>query len=102
MKACIQLCINDIAPSSTVLGTLNALALTVNSGVRGFAPVLSTSIFAVGVKWGFADGHLVWFYLVVLSAGLYIATLYLPEAAQGKIKSDLPSQQGDEEDEGAV
>ena len=73
-----------------MLGTLNALALTVNSGVRAFAPVLATSLFATGVKLGFAHGHLAWIILIVLSVMLSGAVYFLPEAAKGKVKK--PSQ----------
>ena len=69
---------------------MNALALTVNSGVRAFAPVLGTSLFATGVKWGWAHGHLAWIILVILSVLFIIPMYYLPEAAEGKVKK--PSQ----------
>ncbi|KAK5709913.1 hypothetical protein LTR17_019361 [Elasticomyces elasticus] len=95
--ACVQLALNDISPSSTVLATVNALALTVNSGVRAFAPVAFTSLFAVGVKWGWADGHLIWLVLIVIALGLNVACWFLPKAAEGnygKVK-----KVGDEEEE---
>lgn len=82
--ACVQLCLNDISPSSNVLATVNALALTVNSGVRAVAPVAFTSLFAAGVKLGWADGHLVWFFLVAIAAGLNVALYWLPEKAEGR------------------
>jgi hypothetical protein len=72
-----------------VLGTINALALTINSGIRAFAPVLATSIFAAGVKWGFADGHLAWFLLMAMAAGLYVACWFIPEAAEGRPKNKM-------------
>ncbi|KAK3700392.1 hypothetical protein LTR37_016003 [Vermiconidia calcicola] len=94
--ACVQLCINDISPSATVLGTLNALALTLSSGVRAFAPVVATSIFAAGVKWGFADGHLIWFILIIWAALLNVACYYLPAAAEGNLKKQSsPTTRGD-------
>ena len=86
LSACAQLCINDISPSSTVLATLNALALTVNSGVRAFAPIAGTSIFAAGIKWGWADGHLIWILLFVLALALNAAVWWLPEEAEGRPK----------------
>ena len=82
--ACVQLCLNDISPSPTVLATVNALALSLNSGVRAVAPALFNSIFATGVKIGWADGHLVWFILVALALALNIPVYFLPEAAQGR------------------
>ncbi|KAK5164294.1 uncharacterized protein LTR77_009989 [Saxophila tyrrhenica] len=95
--AAIQLCINDIAPSSSVLATLNALALTINSGVRAFAPVVGTSIFASGIKWGFADGHLAWLVLIAWGLVLNVVCWYLPEAAEGRPK---PRAKAGDEDRG--
>ncbi|KAK4540617.1 hypothetical protein LTR36_009047 [Oleoguttula mirabilis] len=89
--ACVQLCINDISPSSTVLATVNALSLTVNSGVRAFAPVAFTSIYAAGVKLGWADGHLIWFFLVAIALALNVAVYFLPERAEGRYKKKQPA-----------
>jgi len=76
--------VNDIAPTSTVLGTVNALALTVNSGVRAVAPIAGTSLFAVGVKLQWADGHLVWFVFLAAAVGLNVLARFIPEKAQGR------------------
>ncbi|KAK0254924.1 hypothetical protein B0A54_13360 [Friedmanniomyces endolithicus] len=81
--ACVQLALNDISPSSAVLATVNALALTVNSGIRAFTPVAFTSLYAVGVKWGWADGHLIWFVLIAVALALYVDCWFLPAAAEG-------------------
>lgn len=81
--ACVQLCINDISPSSAVLATVNALALTVNSGVRAFAPVAFTSLYAVGVRTRWADGHLIWFVLILVTSALNVALYFLPAKAEG-------------------
>ncbi|CAK3791141.1 MFS general substrate transporter [Lecanosticta acicola] len=90
--ACVQLCLNDISPSPTVLATVNALALTLNSGVRAVAPALFNSIFATGIRIHWADGHLVWFILVALALLLNVPVCYLPEAAEGRpIKQKKPS-----------
>ena len=105
LTACVQLCINDISPSATVLGTLNALALTISSGVRAFAPIVATSTFAAGVKAGFADGHLIWLIFIALAVGLYVACLFLPEAAEGKLKkppSDESSGGEGDDDDGII
>ncbi|SMR64379.1 unnamed protein product [Zymoseptoria tritici ST99CH_3D1] len=82
--ACVQLCLNDVSPSPTVLATVNAIALTVNCGVRAVAPALFTSLYAFGIKLGWADGHLAWFLVVAIALGLNVATRYLPEAAEGR------------------
>ena len=84
--ACVQLCLNDISPSSSVLATVNALALMVTSGVRAIAPVAFTSLYATGVKRGWADGQLIWFFLVALALGLNLAVYFLPEKAEGRYK----------------
>ncbi|KAK6610953.1 major facilitator superfamily transporter [Botrytis cinerea] len=59
---CGQLALNDIAPSSETLGTLNSIALAVTSGTRAFVPALFTIIFAYGVThqilWGISSGYL--------------------------------------------
>ncbi|EME86364.1 uncharacterized protein MYCFIDRAFT_45398 [Pseudocercospora fijiensis CIRAD86] len=99
---CVQLCLNDIAPSHTVLATLNALALTVNSGIRAVAPALFTSIYAFGVKIQWADGHLCWFILIALAAALNIPLRFLPEAAEGRPdqqKADKKSTSATEDQE---
>ncbi|KAK4555355.1 hypothetical protein LTR86_007652 [Recurvomyces mirabilis] len=97
--ACVQLAINDVAPSSQVLATVNALALAVNSGVRAFAPVVFTSLFAVGIKSQWADGHLIWVILFVLAIGLHIACWFLPAQAEGKYDEQVKPRQRTENDE---
>lgn len=67
-----------------MLATVNALALTVNSAVRASAPIAFTSLYAVGVKLQWADGHLAWFVLVSIASGLSLAVHFLPEAAEGR------------------
>ena len=52
-------------------------------------PALFTSIFATGVKWGWADGHLVWFIIVAMGLGLTIATFFIPEAAEGRAEGKI-------------
>ncbi|RMY82407.1 hypothetical protein D0864_02232 [Hortaea werneckii] len=93
--ACVQLCLNDISPSSTVLATVNALGLTVSSAVRAFAPVAFTSIYAAGVKGQILDGHLIWALLIVLTLGLNILCFFLPRAAEGRYKAPVPEGEGD-------
>lgn len=92
--ACVQLCLNDVAPSPEVNATLNALALVVTSGVRAVAPALSTSVFALGVKRGWIDGHLFWVVLCVLALALSAILRWLPARAEGDLKRK--SQETDE------
>lgn len=78
----VQLALNDVAPSPAVLGTLNALALTITSGLRAFSPVLFTSLFAVSVKGNLVWGYLVWLILTVIAAGFTVSTRLLPAASE--------------------
>ncbi|KAI7253652.1 MFS general substrate transporter [Hortaea werneckii] len=93
--ACVQLCLNDISPSSTVLATVNALGLTLSSAVRAFAPVAFTSIYAAGVKGQILGGHLIWALLIVLTLGLNILCFFLPRAAEGRYKASVREGEGD-------
>jgi hypothetical protein len=87
ISAAIQLALNDISPSPQTLGTLNALALTLISGLRAVVPALFTSIFATGVRNHILDGHLVWIILVLLALGYTVGVRWLPEKAEGKVKT---------------
>ena len=100
--ACTQLFINDISPSKSVLATLNALALTVGSAVRAFTPALFTSIFALGVKIQWADGHLVWVFLVAIGVLLNVPMYFLPERAEGRPKKKAPRDRSSELDSNQV
>ncbi|ERF74471.1 hypothetical protein EPUS_03909 [Endocarpon pusillum Z07020] len=82
----IQLALNDIAPSSIALGTLNAIALTITSGIRTVAPAIFTSIFAVGVQNQILWGYLVWVVMVLLALTTAAAVRWLPKEAEGKSK----------------
>lgn len=88
LSAAIQLALNDIAPTHATLGTLNAIALTLVSAIRAFAPALFSSIFATGVRLDFLDGYLVWLILVTLALGYTVAIRWLPEKAEGKLKGE--------------
>lgn len=90
LLAGVQLALNDIAPSHATLGTLNAIALTLVSGIRAVAPALFASLFATGVKNQIMGGLFVWPILVVMALVLLPAIRYLPEKAEGKTK---PRQQ---------
>jgi len=88
IKAAVQLALNDIAPSPQTLGTLNALALTLVSGLRAVAPALFASIFATGARTQILDGYLVWYVLVLLALALTVTVRWLPEKAEGKLKEE--------------
>jgi hypothetical protein len=83
-----------------VLGTVNAVALTVSSAVRAVAPAAATSLYAWGLKIQWADGHLAWFVLIALSLLLNYPVYYIPEAAQGRPEQQEPKQKKLDEVEG--
>lgn len=83
--ACVQLCLNDIAPSPSTLATLNAVALTVNSGLRAVAPVGMASLYAVGIKGGWLHGQLGWIFLTIMGLTLNVSVRWLPKKAEGDL-----------------
>jgi hypothetical protein len=87
-SAAVQLALNDIAPSPSTLGTLNALALTLVSAIRAVAPAAFSSIFATGVRNQIFDGHLVWVIMVSMALACIFVVRWLPEKAEGKLKED--------------
>ncbi|KAM0195448.1 hypothetical protein ACHAPC_000643 [Botrytis cinerea] len=84
--ACGQLALNDIAPSSETLGTLNSIALAVTSGTRAFVPALFTIIFAYGVTHQILWGYFIWVFEISVAIGLVIAVPFLPKEAYGRGK----------------
>lgn len=83
--AACQLAINDISPSPETLGTVNAISLTLNSGLRSVAPALFSSLFAVGVDEQIFKGYLAWVILVILAIGYRGSLVWLPARVEGKI-----------------
>lgn len=94
--ACVQLCLNDVAPSPGTLATLNAVALTVNSGLRAVAPVGMTSLYALGIKGGWLHGQLGWIILIAMAVMLNVSVRWLPERAEGDLHHKIKVV-GDEE-----
>lgn len=74
-----QLSLNDSAPSTRVLGTLNALAMTISSGIRSVVPAVSTVVYAVGVRNQILAGQLIWVIMVPLAAVLIFVIRWLPD-----------------------
>lgn len=93
LTAAIQLAINDISPSRGAFGTLNALALALVSGIRAFAPILFSSLFATGVRLQIANGELVWLILIGLTFVLNAALRWLPEKAEGRPKQQTRTRE---------
>jgi hypothetical protein len=84
MIAAVQLALNNVSPSPAILGTLNALALALNSGIRAWTPALFTSMFALGVRNHILYGQFFWLIVIILSAGLIVSLYWLPKKAEGK------------------
>ncbi|KAI0189003.1 major facilitator superfamily domain-containing protein [Xylaria flabelliformis] len=78
----VQLALNDVSPSHETLGMLNALALTLVSGLRSFSPALFASLFAVGVRNQYLSGYFVWVILFILAVGFTVSTRFLPETSE--------------------
>ncbi|KAG9230225.1 major facilitator superfamily domain-containing protein [Amylocarpus encephaloides] len=83
----VQLALNDISPSHQTLGTINAVALTLTSGIRAVGPVLITSIFALGAHTQILNGYLVWVVLIAVALLGSVSVRYLPEIAEGRPKN---------------
>ncbi|KAK1755377.1 major facilitator superfamily domain-containing protein [Echria macrotheca] len=75
----IQLALNDVSPSPAALATLNALALSLVTGVRAFAPAAFASLFAVGARTQWLWGYAIWVLLVALACGFTVVSRYLPD-----------------------
>ncbi|OCK85277.1 MFS transporter [Lepidopterella palustris CBS 459.81] len=82
----VQLALNDVSPSHETLGTLNALALVLSSGIRAVAPAVSTAVFAIGVRGKIFGGHLFWIVLISIAAAVNVNIRFLPAQAQGGFK----------------
>ncbi|KAF1344260.1 major facilitator superfamily transporter [Delphinella strobiligena] len=93
----VQLALNDISPSPQVLGTLNAVALAMTSGIRAVAPALFSSIFATGVEHHILNGYLVWFILVPMAAGVNVVVRFLPAKADSGMQRDRADEEQHEE-----
>lgn len=75
-----QLSLNQVSPGARELATLNAIAMTVISGIRAFAPGAATAFFAVGVNHPeILGGHLAWWVMVILSTVFWISLKWHPK-----------------------
>ncbi|KAJ7880646.1 MFS transporter [Mycena leptocephala] len=83
----MQLALNDVAPAPNTLGTLNAIFLTLNSGLRAVAPGVFSSVFAVGARTQVLGGQLIWVIIVCLAVGFWVGVRYLPENAERRIQT---------------
>ncbi|KAJ7264584.1 major facilitator superfamily domain-containing protein [Mycena rebaudengoi] len=83
----MQLALNDVAPAPNTLGTLNAIFLTLSSGLRAVAPGVFSSVFAVGARTQVLGGQLIWVIIVCLTIGFWAGVRYLPEKAVRRIQT---------------
>ncbi|KAI8963137.1 MFS general substrate transporter [Daldinia sp. FL1419] len=95
----IQLALNDVSPSPATLGTLNALALTITSGLRAFSPILFTSLFAISTKYQLLWGYLVWLIMTILCIAFTVSTRYLPAASEKDYDREVPSRRDENGDD---
>ncbi|RGP79275.1 hypothetical protein FLONG3_2616 [Fusarium longipes] len=89
----VQLALNDAAPDPQVVGTLNALALSLASGIRAIVPGVATAIYAIGVRGQILGGHLAWVILIPFAMAFAVVCEKIPEGKR-------PSRSNDEETEG--
>ncbi|KAI2634057.1 MFS general substrate transporter [Xylaria nigripes] len=92
----VQLALNDVSPSHETLGMLNALALTLASGLRAFSPALFSSLFAIGVGKQIMYGYFVWAVMAVLAVGFTISTRFMPAASEKPPR--VEEDNGDDDD----
>ena len=91
----VQLALNDASPSQQTLGTINGVALTIQSGVRAFTPTLFSSIFAVGVKKHILGGQLGILVLTACAACFFVIACFLRVTP-----ADKPQDREADEEEG--
>jgi len=84
----IQLALNDVSPNPLVLGTLNAIALSLVTGVRAVSPGTFSSLFAIGARTQWLWGYSIWVVLASLAAGFTVVSRYLPDYAELKRERD--------------
>ncbi|XP_014561992.1 hypothetical protein COCVIDRAFT_85609 [Bipolaris victoriae FI3] len=85
----VQLALNDISPSPETLGTLNAIAIAFQCGLRSLGPAIATSIYALSVKYNILWGQLFWLTQVALVFGLYALLPMLPAKVRGAPRPKL-------------
>ena len=101
----IQLALNNVSPSPLVLGTLNAIALTLTSAVRAVTPGAITPVFAVGVGKRILGGQLIWVVLIAVAAvSAGVVSLGFPVQADGEhaYRAVQQQQQQQQQSEDAI
>lgn len=80
----IQLALNDVSPSPLVLGTLNAIALSLVTGVRAVAPAAFASLFAIGARTQWLWGYAIWVVMAAFAGGFTVLSRYMPDYSELK------------------
>ncbi|EJU00003.1 MFS general substrate transporter [Dacryopinax primogenitus] len=88
----VQLALNDISPNPLAHGTLNGVALSLQSAVRAVAPATYNTVYAIGVERQILWGELGFAMLIVTAFGFIVLLKWLPEQAEGR-----PKKKADEE-----
>lgn len=92
-----QLALNSVSPGQREFGTLNAMALALNSAVRAFVPIAFSSFYAKSVEEQWLDGQLIFLVLLFISLILFVAMRWLPEKAQMEGKVEQKPQDSEEQ-----
>jgi len=92
-----QLALNEISPSPASFGTLNALALTLSSGIRAITPGAAASFYAFGARTQVLSGYLAWVVMILLALGFSVLVRWLPDKAEQEM---VGSGDADEEEQG--
>ncbi|EIN12346.1 MFS general substrate transporter [Punctularia strigosozonata HHB-11173 SS5] len=75
---CLQLIINNVSPRAH-LGTINGIALTVNSAWRTVGPTAITSTFAFSVEHNVLGRYLAWTILAIWAVVVYFLSALAPK-----------------------
>ena len=81
-SAAMQLCVRSVSPSKQTLATTNALAMTVNAGVKAISPAIFTSLWALGVRLQWLNGQFGFIVVIPFTALLPVTLLWLPETVK--------------------
>jgi len=102
---CINLMVNNSAPTKSSLGIFNGLSQSASSLAQTIGPIFISSLFAVSITRHILGGHLVWVVLFCLSCAICVTTWFLKEpkaswhrAPRSPKLTDEPAGIDDEDD----
>ncbi|KAH7097166.1 MFS general substrate transporter [Auriculariales sp. MPI-PUGE-AT-0066] len=89
----VQLLLNDASPSAGAFGTLNGVALSLQSATRAISPAVASSIYAWGVSRQILWGLFGWVFLIVLASGFRTTLFRLPAKSKvSPLRAELERQ----------